>query len=235
MEDSWVKNPLTVIYETREFRINCLITRNYNPQFHDLKLVKRLGYLLDGVKSLLYQIFIKEQGWVFGEKNPSRLEVVNERLNDRYTLNCVWFIAESKIDDQIVGCTRLVETVNGKLEVERYPTCSKLRAFFADNGGSEKFTEMNRIAVAKDFRGKPIAYMLVYSTTIYAKEVDKDIFATTGTPSGSALAEACAFTRLPFKFRFEPHDPHEVDVWVALRTNFPRVRETLHTKIVSKL
>jgi hypothetical protein len=179
---------------------------------------------------LLYQVYIKEQRWIFEPDNPSGLRIMrNNELVDNIDETAIWFVA-IKDDQSVIGCYRLVdkERIGGKHEAQRYltkdsPSWKTIDSLYPCLEGS-------RMAVAQPYRRSLIGTILLQqgSTYIHSALPDHGVFACSAEPAMQANHEHLGAVCVGQPFRYNKNDAQPAKIyWYSPDTVITALNRTI--------
>lgn len=173
---------------------------------------------IDAARSLLHRVYHLEQGWSPRAGNPSeqRIQPLGDgrhRFVDAYDDLATWI--GTLIDDELVGCVRLVRvrSSDGKLEAENYCT---FPAHLRQLAAAGRLLEGNRLAVAESHRGnlEVVASMLLLCVDILTA-TRAALVVCTGSRMGRFLRRYLGAAPTDITFKYAPDDPEPVCAYVT--------------------
>ena len=173
---------------------------------------------IDKIGRFLYKTYVEEGRWQFGTDTPSMLRISTNKkgeniLQDKFMESSIWSLAVKNND--IVGCFRMIDGREGPIELfgyqERSSTIENLRT-------EEGLIEVNRLALAKEFRGQNNYLQLLNGFDKWMKENDRTdqiVFSlpTNLVPHFGNFYEALGYKKVGKTFKYEDNDPHPVQLY----------------------
>ncbi|MEO1376184.1 MAG: GNAT family N-acyltransferase [Cyanobacteria bacterium J06635_10] len=162
-------------------------------------------------KRLLYDVYVKELGWIPPSGNPSNLKIQESSLGnilvDDY--DSVSIQVGAFHGEKLIGVHRMINRLNDRFEVENYIQIPK----FLQQDSSY---ELNRLAIKKNYRNSPIFPLMVTAEVRYMIRYKCKYAITTAIfPDPGNLFCKMGTTRINFPdFKYHVSDPKPVSLIV---------------------
>ncbi|NEO99788.1 MAG: hypothetical protein F6K58_14140 [Symploca sp. SIO2E9] len=172
---------------------------------------------------LLYEVYVKELGWIPPEGNPSNLKIQASPLGnimvDDYDSVSIQF--GGFCGKKLIGIHRIIPRLNGRLDVENYIELP----FFLQK---DCHYELNRLAIDINFRKSPIFSLIIAAEIRYLIKCKfKYVIGTAIFPEPGSLFCKVGATRINFpEFKYHLSDPKPVSLVVLFleeKENFNRL------------
>ncbi len=169
--------------------------------------------MIDDACRLLYDVYIENMKWEFGEDNASEIKIIEKNgkklLVDKFIDCGVWFGAYER--SHMVGCARLCGMdANGKFEVQGYQSAKRIQKYLNKN-----CMEAGKVAVDITHRGKKILEKLYLAMLEYALNHELNIF---GCVSNAYVRSLFNRINLPLleenAFKYENQDLSAVNFYM---------------------
>lgn len=152
-------------------------------------------------KNLLYQVYIKEQGWQLKRNNPSGLYVESDQLHDNFDSRSDWVGAFH--NDKLVGCQRFIS----------YPFELTLYRDIPKELDDKSNVETNRLAFVPEYRkGNPLLLMVyMFAIEFMVKNRNSKVFGACSFPNPSEIYRKIGSIIMDsYSFKYNEEDSNEV-------------------------
>lgn len=183
----------------------------------------RAGFLLEECRTLLYDVYVKEQGWRPTKNNPMKIQECISILLPRKKIlkdcaddHATWVVI-TDITYHVIACGRVqISNSLWPLEMTRYLSCPpELRMLLTDIEVST--IEINRFAISQGWRNVGFSILMAHILIDYGRSqgATKMVFSTT-IDSIARLALLPGIRVLEtYKFQYEDHDPLPAKVFLV--------------------
>lgn len=155
---------------------------------------------------LLYDVYIKELNWKFGDNTPFNLRIHNNMLIDDNSHKGQWIGAFH--NNKLIGCLQINSKIKGSVPTQHYQLNNpKLNTIL---NKQSRLVEINRAAVNSKYRGSVLIQMFRF-VFIHGSRYNLTFFFTTCVRPLILLFIKLKMKPISgIKFKYEPHDRHYV-------------------------
>jgi hypothetical protein len=175
---------------------------------------------------LLHDVYFKEMKWDPPEGNPSALKAIpmgpKIGLTDLYTQSSMWFGAFDGAE--LVGCIRLLQPVEGRLEVENYR-----KVPLSYQAQQSRTREVNRLALRENYRSG-LAIVHLIREVIKCAKLEKIEYVVTAVsmPEPAGLIKKLGFVDAGIpEFKYAAGDARAVNLYALDCRNGATVEKIL--------